>query len=352
LEFWGLSITRVEVDTEARRDRALTARTTQFFRYLPVHRRPSPFVSTRGAGKNELPDDSVRVASKLQISLGMSLIARAASFVSFLLLTSGVIWAGEPVEVVAAPQKPALRAELVPLESGAELITFFELLPEQSASANGRGELPLLAILKDTLDDADPQNDRIRQVWVFTYSQPSVWQRIAGGIPFLYHRAGLDRGPGTKPPRAVVDLGDPSHGVWNGVAVAGVQSEVLNPIGALARLTTHSFFDNYGEYRETHLWEASDVLSALSSASLDDLTADEISADEIHAIEERLELTGHPLGGLVADQYLQRDREKQRAKDTETRGHNWELLRQRAEDSGLYLAPLEPGGLAASFAIL
>lgn len=136
------------------------------------------------------------------------------------------------------------------------------------------------------------------------------------------------------------------------MAVAGVQSEVLNPIGALARLTTHSFFDNYGEYRKTHLWEASDVLSTLLPATLSDVTADEVTPEEIQAVEERLELTGHPLGGLVADEYLQRDREKQRAKDTETRGHNWELLRQRAEDSGLYLAPLEPAGLAASFAIL
>jgi hypothetical protein len=100
-----------------------------------------------------------------------------------------------------------------------------------------RRELPLLAILKDTLPDSDPSNDRIRQVWVFTYSQPSIWQRIAGGIPFLYHRAGLDRGPGQGPPRAVLDLGDPSRGVWTGLAFAAVQREIFNPIGALARLT-------------------------------------------------------------------------------------------------------------------
>jgi hypothetical protein len=131
------------------------------------------------------------------------------------------------------------------------------------------------------------------------------------------------------------------------LAFAGLQSEVLNPIGALARLTTHSFFDNYSEYRKTHLWEVEDVLSSLPPFSLDDLTADEIGA-----VEERLELSGLPLGGFVADESLQRDREKQRAKQTETRGHNWELLRQRAEDSGIYLEPLEAAGLTASFAIL
>lgn len=136
--------------------------------------------------------------------------------------------------VLPVRQETPLRAERLPLPSGAELITFFESLPD-------RQELPLVAILKDTLNDSDPSNDRIRQVWVFTYSRPSVWQRMAGGIPFLYHRAGLDQEPGAKPPKPVMDLGEPSRGMWAGLAFAGVQSEVLNPIGALARLTTHSF---------------------------------------------------------------------------------------------------------------
>ncbi len=285
--------------------------------------------------------------------------ARSFSLISLIMLTSGAIRAAEPIEAAAVAPKPSLRTGSVPMEqatpleqvlplaSGAKLITFFEPLPDNSASSTGRRDLPLLAILKDTLDDSDPGNDRIRQVWVFTYSQPSVWQRIAGGIPFLYHRAGLDRGPGTKPPRAVVDLGDPSRGVWTGLALAAVQSEVVNPVGALARLTTHSFFDNYGEYRKTHLWEASDALAALPPAKLNDVTA-----DEMHAVEERLELAGHPLGGLVADESLPHDQEKQRTKQTETRGHNWELLRQRAEDTGLYLEPLAPAGPPASFAML
>lgn len=271
----------------------------------------------------------------------------AARFFSLMMLTGGAIWAADPIEVVATTKGPSLRSEMVPLDSGAQLITFFEPLPDNSASADGRSELPLLAILKDTLDDSDPANDRVRQVWVFTYSQPSIWQRIAGGVPFLYHPAGLDRGPGTRPPRAVLDLGDPSRGMWRGLAYSALQSEVVNPVGALARLTTHSFFDNYGEYRKTHLWEAGDVLSALPPAD-----SDYVTQDELQAVKERLELAGHPLGGLVADASLQHDQEKQRTKQTEARGHNWELLRQRAEDSGLYLEPLEPDGLAASFAIL
>src|ERR1700733_15304687 len=119
----------------------------------------------------------------------MSAIIRAGRSVSSIILASIILSSGstraaEPIEVVTAPTKPSLRAETVPLESGAQLITFLERLPETRAGANGRTELPLLAILKDTLDDSDPSNDKIRQVWVFTYSRPSIWQRIAGGIPF------------------------------------------------------------------------------------------------------------------------------------------------------------------------
>jgi hypothetical protein len=253
----------------------------------------------------------------------------------------------QAAEAVAVAPVARLRAESVPLSSGAKLITFFERLPEGSAGVNGSRELPLMSILKDTLGDSDPSHDRIRQVWVFTYSRPSIWQRIAGGIPFLYHRAGLNNGPGQSSPHAVVDLGDPSHGMWTGLTLTAVQSEVLNPIGALARLTTHSFFGNYGEYRQTHIWEAADSISTFPGINDVDLTA-----DDVNAVTERLELTGRPLGGLVTDEYLQRAEEKQRARQTETRGHNWDLLRQRAEEIGLYLQPLQPDGRAACFVLL
>jgi hypothetical protein len=279
--------------------------------------------------------------------IDMNPILCAAKSLSFIILACGIVKAAEASDVTVMPAKPPLRVERVPLESGAELITLFERLPDGPPSTD-EPELPLLSILKDTLKDSDRASDRIRQVWVHTYSHPSIWQRIAGGIPFLYHRAGLDRGPGPRPPNPTIDLGDPSRGMWTGLALSAAQSEVLDPIGALARLTTHSFFGNYGEYRKTHVWEAGDVISSLPIGSLDV----GLTEDEIEAVEERLELAGHPLGGLVGDQYLGRDHEKLRARQTETRGHNWELLRQSAENAGLYLEPLEPDGLPASFAIL
>ena len=241
----------------------------------------------------------------------------------------GMIAPSEIAPSTPAPaQSAAIQNEGLRLASGGELITLFEKLPADSAANSGHRELPLVSVLKDTLNDSDPANDRIRQVWVFTYSPPSIWQRIAGGIPFLYHRAGLDAGPGIRAPKAVIDLGDPAHGVWAGLALTAVQSEVLNPIGSLARLTTQSFFGNYGEYRRTHVLEAATALTEFPAdfvssrqtqpAGLDvAMDMDEealLTPDELHAVEERLELSGTPLGGLVSSAYLQRAQNKQRAR--------------------------------------
>jgi hypothetical protein len=67
------------------------------------------------------------------LCLAVKPILGAARCFAFVLLASGAIWAAEPVESVPAPTPPALRTEVVPLESGAKLITFFEPLPDELA---------------------------------------------------------------------------------------------------------------------------------------------------------------------------------------------------------------------------
>ena len=119
---------------------------------------------------------------------------RGTGYLCLTLLTYGISpLAGAADMVLPVRPETSIRVDRLPLASGAELITFFEALPD-------RQEFPLLAVLKDTLNDDDPSNDRIRQVWVFTYCHPSVWQRMAGGVPFFYHRAGLGREPEDVPP--------------------------------------------------------------------------------------------------------------------------------------------------------
>lgn len=246
---------------------------------------------------------------------------------------------------VSAP----LRAARVPLQSGAELITYFEKLPDEAGTKVGRNEIPLLAVLKDTLNGSDDSNDRLRQVWIFTYSRPSIFQRIAGGIPFLYRRTGMEGNASAQAPRPVLDMGAPSRGTWSGVALTGVQSHILDPVGVITRLTTHSYGGNLGEYRKTHLWEVLDVLASLTG---DADGSGGLNLDEMQALQARLELKGHLLGGLVGDEYLPRAYAKYLTRRTENRGHNWELLRQAAEENGLYFQPLRLADLPVSFALV
>jgi len=57
-------------------------------------------------------------------------------------------------------------------------------------------------------------------------------------------------------------------------------------------------------------------------------------------IQARLMLTDKTFGGLVDDSNLQHYYAKQTALMRDARGHNWELLRQRAEAESLYFEPL------------
>src|ERR1700722_20318291 len=89
-------------------------------------------------------------------------------FLCLVVLTCGFGGLSEAADmIISAPPEPPLRAAPTSLAAGAELIPFFERLPDE-ATISPREELPLIAVLKNTLYDSDPSNDRIRQVWVFT----------------------------------------------------------------------------------------------------------------------------------------------------------------------------------------
>jgi hypothetical protein len=220
--------------------------------------------------------------------------------------------------IAPAVSTPAIHAERIRLQSGAEVLTLFEQFPG--------GEIPILA-------------EQDGKVWVFTYSPPSLAQRAAAGIPFFYHRSGLEGSPGTKPPKPVLDLKRPARGVWEGVALALIQTHVFDPFGMISRLTTRSYGGNLGSLRRAHIREAVDVLNELAPEDYDQLTA-------------RLELSGKLFGGLVTNDRLSAFAEKAEQARAENRGHNWELLRQSAEENGLIFQPLQTTEMPGSFAMI
>jgi hypothetical protein len=266
----------------------------------------------------------------------------------FLFTSLVFAWSGpNPVIIPSETQSPgALRAETVDITTSGQLVIFFEKLAADGQSP-GTSELPLLAVLRDTRGDNDPENNRLRQVWAFTYASPSPAQRIAAGVPFFYHRSGLDSGSSTRPPRPVLDMARPAHGLWPGIAFSVAQSQVFDPIGSLSRLTTRSYGGNLGEYRRTHVAEVLDILSRNPGDIMGALTP-----AELESLVGRLDLSSKLLGELASDDSLPSVYSSALERRTENRGHNWEILRQTAEQNGLYFEPLGLDGAPDSFGVI
>src|ERR1700686_1923336 len=116
-----------------------------------------------------------------------------------------------PVVAMAATpdfRPPDFRVERQPVANGAELLTVFSSLPDDT------GEVPLVSVLRDTLGDNDPDNDRLRYVWVLTSARPTLLPHAPAFVPFFYWRP--DPGKNTpRQPAALLDLGNTSKMVWN-----------------------------------------------------------------------------------------------------------------------------------------
>ena len=102
---------------------------------------------------------------------------------------------------------PDFRVERHPVANGAELLTVFSSLPDSA------GDIPLVSVLRDTLGDNDPDNDRLRYIWVLTSARPTVLQHAAAFVPFFYWRPDLGKNMDRKP-AAILDLGIPAR--WSG----------------------------------------------------------------------------------------------------------------------------------------
>jgi hypothetical protein len=271
-----------------------------------------------------------------------------------LLLHPGAVLAQTPVPGPgrAAAAAPAfdIRRETVP--GGAELLTVFGRADAglSHASQADQQDLPLVSVLRDTLGDADSDNDRLRYVWVHGYTRPSAPQRVASAVPFFNRRAGNKKpSRATAVPRPVIDLADPARRLWKDVMWYAAQSVFFDPYGVLAKTSVRAFRRNDDDYRKAHIVRA---LAVLSLYEAETGTEPVLSELEMRDIQARLVLAQKTLGGIVNDAYLQRAYERDVASTADIRGHNWELLRQRSEAEGLYFEPLEMPDGSATHAIV
>ena len=243
--------------------------------------------------------------------------------------------ATEASAATAQQLAPWFRLERRSVGEAAELLTVFgslDGLPRRDQSvraAEDTSDVPLVSIVRDTLGDADRENDRLRYVWALTYTRPGFGKRLASSIPFLYTRVGNKQSASLdKVPPHVFDLASPERDVWRRFLWLGLQNLFINPYGVAARTTVRALRRNAGDFRKAHVIRA---LVFLSLYGLEAGASSVFTPAEMHEIQGRLLLTEQTLGGLVDDGYLHRVQQNHETAWRDARGHNWYLLRQRAE---------------------
>jgi hypothetical protein len=112
----------------------------------------------------------------------------------------------EPADGASASS--IVRVERLPIAGGAELVTLIgkvQVSPESRVGI-GPAEIPLVSILRDSLGDDDPTNDRLRDVWMLTYTRPTLTQQVTAAVPFFYSRFGNKEDSGESVPPPMTDL--------------------------------------------------------------------------------------------------------------------------------------------------
>jgi len=248
---------------------------------------------------------------------------------------------------IAAQPAPAYRTERETVGDGAELVTIFGRLNALGLDPQSQ-EIPLVTVLRDTLGSPDPDSARLRYVWVLTRTKPTLVQRTASALSFVWFRTG-GKAHADQVPAPVLDLTSPAKSVWSNLAGDGLQALQLDSLGAPVRSSTRSYRGNLNDYRQLQVFRA---LGALDALQHEPESRDPWPSEELHNVYARLSLSNRTFGGLVRDQNLAKFYNKETSRRAEIRGHNWELLRQRAEENGLYFDALALPGQTPSEALL
>src|SRR5438045_2677007 len=77
----------------------------------------------------------------------------------------------EPGSELVPDANSSFRIEKIRVDGGAELLTIFGRLQNTHSASEKSTEIPLISVLRDTLGDANPENDRLRYVWMLSYAK-------------------------------------------------------------------------------------------------------------------------------------------------------------------------------------
>jgi hypothetical protein len=272
---------------------------------------------------------------------------------------------------------PAFRVEKLSVARGSELLTIFGRV--DGLRDSNSPEVPLVTVLRDTFGDDNPENDRLRYVWMLTYTQPSMAKRIAAAIPFLYRSVG-NKTNVSGPPSPILNLSHAQRATWSKFFLWGVQNALLDTYGLPLKVSTRTYRQNLSDYRKAHIAQALSVLGTYQNVDQhvrpeseflalrtepeaarvsdnDTLTpllefAPAFTPSEMVELRARLLLSQKTFGGLYGPDKYDATVSKYLTKSLDYSGHNWELLRQQAEAEGLYFEPLLMPDGTATHAIL
>ncbi|HEX5704541.1 MAG TPA: hypothetical protein VFX97_15175 [Pyrinomonadaceae bacterium] len=274
---------------------------------------------------------------------------------------------------------PQFRVERLQISSGAELMTIFGRLDGLAETGKSAPEVPLVSVLRDTLGDDNPENDRLRYVWMLTYTQPSMTKRIAAAIPFLYRRVGNKKNI-SGPPNPILNLAHAKRATWNRFFWWGLQNAFFDTYGMPLKASSRSYRQNLSDYRKAHVTQALSILGtyekleqrardeneflakrvdeAPATSEINDGstplldTRQAFAPGEMLELRARLLLSNNTFGGLYGPDKYESTVTSYGTKSLDVSGHNWELLRQQAESDGLYFEPLTMPDGTATHALL
>jgi len=229
----------------------------------------------------------------------------------------------------------------------AQLLTLF--CGSCGAASESQEDLPLLAVLRDTLGDENDGNDRVIYVWLLGYSRPTITQRLLSAIPFFYWHIGHgSSAAGKRDIMPFFNLTAPRHPVLSRVGRDILQYTTLDPMMMPIRATSRAYRTNELNHERLHLEEAISYLRQAPASN----SPTELSTAEVNTVIARLELRKKLLGGLVSERHATKLGEAANLEHERNRGRNWELLRSSAERTGLAFEPVALGGTTDQYAVL
>jgi hypothetical protein len=249
--------------------------------------------------------------------------------------------------MVAENGQPSYYWQATPVEDTAQLLTLF--CRACGTGANADANVPLVSVLRDTLGDANPGNDRITYIWLLSYSRLNVPQRILSAIPFFYWRVGDGSVSVSRHDTApLLDLSAPQHPVLTEIGRDILQWTMLDPMTTAVRASSRAYRTNTLDQERLHLEEA---IGYLQQAPVSD-DGNALTPTQRDTVIARLELRTKLLGGLVSERRATRVGETAAFEQERIRSRNWELLRQCAEKTGLLFEQIDLAGTTGQYAIL